>query len=159
MSSDTLRMFGLPLGWARGLLLASLILNFLTVGLVAGAALKSSDRRMGTTGFMIQSILEVADDAHRSDIRNRLSEHRTGTEDRRRSSHEAWGRLTESLRQTPFQPEATMAIFREMRDLRDTSRAHAYQIITEALTAMEDAERAELADRLATFMNNRGNQR
>jgi len=152
-------MFGLPIQWARRILVLSLVLNFLVIGAVIGIASKPTERRWGTTSFITQTIMDLTNDEARAEMRERLLERRDNRSERRRAGREAWEKIIVNLRQTPYDAAQTSAIFDEMRDLRSRSRSQTQAVITDAIAAMSDAERAELAKRLESFLEEREKRR
>lgn len=152
-------MFGLPIKWARRVMVLSLVLNFLVIGAVIGVASKPMERRIGSTTFMTQTILDLTDDQARATLRERLVARRDGRAERRKASRETWTQIVMHLRTVPFDAAMTAAVFDEMRSLRDASRADTYGVINDAIAAMSDAERSELAARMDAFIEQRSKQR
>jgi len=128
----------IPRRW-RIVLLASLAVNLLVVGLVAGALLDRDDRRPGFRG---QPLVSALPDADRAALRDELG--RPDREDRRAR----FRALLDAIRAEPFDAAA-------LRDLLATERARGQDraarfetAIIARLSGMDAAARADYARRL-----------
>lgn len=148
------RLLGLPLHWARIVLIASLALNFLALGVITGSIVKPDEQR-GSNSYLTQQMIELTADDRKEDVANLLGTRREIYKDRRVVKKKEWTSLADVLGTSPTDYDALKAVFAGMRDTRDTSRAAVYDIITEAMMLMTEEERIALADRIRNYERER----
>lgn len=135
--------------WLAILLGASLTLNLLVVGLIAGMALRfhgKSDRSPPSFG---PALYRALPDADRKALRERMHQADRGD---RQTRQEGFKDLTLALRAVPFDPDALAGIVEQQTALRvhtQQSLGEAWLVVVEKMT---DAQRSSYADRLDTYV-------
>lgn len=137
--------------WMRGLLVASLALNLLILGLVAGAVLHKGPRgphpRPGeiALGPVAQALAPADRAAILRDLRGREDLRIFGPRERAA----AFAGLGAALRADPFDAAAVEAALLAQTERLDRAEAAVRAVLLERFAAMDAAERAAFADRLA----------
>jgi uncharacterized membrane protein len=133
----------------RWILIASLTVNFLVAGVIAGALLfgppgggpRSMELALGP-------FVRALDPADRRAIGRDLMMGRDQRPPSRQSRQEEMAALVAALQAAPYAPEAVRVIVERQDDwLRDVQE-RAQQAVLDRIGAMSDAERLALADRL-----------
>lgn len=141
--------------WMRLLLVASLALNLLVVGVVAGFAIKGGpDGHSGPPGGM-GAMHRALSDAERADLKRRMiREFRDRKEDRAAVRREMAG-LVELLRADAFDPAAAADRMARVRALFNGRVTAAQDLLIGYWIEMTPSERAAYADRLEQEMERR----
>lgn len=143
--------------WLRVLLGASLALNLLTAGLVAGAVIRfGGPHRMHPrlpVGAMLFRELPRED---RRALRQRAFGSRQDREARRRADAEE---IDAALRASPFEAARLDAFLRRQAQQHDEHEQAVHQAWLARIKAMSDGERAAYADRLRQAMQAQANGR
>ena len=136
--------------WGRIVLVASLALNLLVVGAVAGAFWRhGGERSHGARGFAVPYVRALPGPERRA-LFAELRRGGQGDHGARRQA--AYGAVLAALRAEPFDPEAVAsALARQRADAADfQSRAEAGWLAR--VTAMDAQERARYADRVEAHL-------
>lgn len=149
--SDGVRPPGMRL-WIRIVLFASLAMNLLIVGLVAGAIARGGPFRDGGPGSRepVTPYTRAFEEEQRRDLRRVLTrefvrEREGGT---RRGVTEAYREALDVLRSEPYDPEAMEEILRRQAELTDRRRRMGEAVLATYLAGLSMDERAAYADRL-----------
>lgn len=141
--------------WMRWLLLASLALNLLVVGVVAGFAIKGGpDGRKGPPGGM-GAMHRALSDAERADLKRRMIREFRGRTEEREAVREELAALVELLRAEPFDASAATERMAQVRTVFDGRVASAQALLVGYWSEMSAAGRAAYADRLEQEMQRR----
>lgn len=143
-----------PGRWARILLVASLALNLLIVGAVAGAMLSGGKWRAGPPGAeaVIGPLTRALDAEDRRAIGREIRRAWRDGELLRGRHDEAFEGLIADLTATPFDPAAVEARLAAIRGVIQERLSLGQALLIERLTAMDPAGRAAYADRLREAM-------
>lgn len=138
--------------WLRVLLIASLAVNFLIVGIVAGAVLLHDDDdrrrppRLDSFGGPLTGALEFDDrKAIGKDLRRM---YREGGGASREELRKEFDGIVSDLRRVPFDPDAVRERMKHQRDNMSRRLELGQELLLERLTQMSDADRADYADRV-----------
>ncbi len=152
----------LPQGRSRALrlaLIASLALNLLFVGLIAGGAMTAAQRPSGTSaGPDMRALWRALPDESREALRERFRDEagegpRLDRDERRARAAEREAELLALLRADEFDAAAFSALLESRREAMAARGAAAQELLVERLEMMNAAERAALAER---YENRRG---
>lgn len=156
----TPRLFGLSPGWARATLVASIGLNFLLIGLVVGATMKSQETpRRGWGGYVSQQIVDLAKGPSSDDVRRLMEERRDTIMTMRAARNESWRVIIGDLGAQPFEPAKLHGVLTDQVARRNAARTESYAMMAEAIALLTDAERMALAARIETYMKERAKRR
>ncbi|HPE24429.1 periplasmic heavy metal sensor [Albidovulum sp.] len=142
-----------PAGAGRGVkvaLVASLALNLLLGGLIAGAALRHH-RDMGPgdrAGAAFAPYFESLDRKDRAALRDDLFRRVPGLRDMRRERAEDARAFIDAVRADPFDPEAAEAVLTRQLGRAAERLDDGRELFLARLSAMSAAERQDYADRL-----------
>jgi len=146
--------------WTRILLFVSLAVNFVIVGVVAGAfyhakapggAERVALRDPGAALFL--SALEPAD--RRAMVR-RLREEGLGPVEARREARAQFDALVAALRADPFDAAAVQEVIDAQASTAEARRSVGQRVFVERVEQMSNTERAAFADRLEKTLRHRG---
>ncbi|MEM8753494.1 MAG: hypothetical protein AAGF90_11005 [Pseudomonadota bacterium] len=150
------RILGLSPGWARRALIASLVVNFLVIGLAAGAAMRAQDKpRYGWGGFVSQQIVDLSQGPESVTVRNLMESRKEAMAKLRAERMESWRAIIAQLNARPFEPQSLNDELLDQVERRNAARFGSYAAMAEAMTLLTDAERAALAARIETYMKSR----
>lgn len=138
-------------GWLRVVLFASLAMNLLIVGLVAGAAFRGGPFRDGGPGGRepVTPYTRAFEEDQRKDLRRALARAFVGARDGTRSEITlAYREALGLLRADPYDADAMRAVLRKQAELSDTRRRKGEDVLGSYLAGMTVEERRAYADRL-----------
>ena len=136
--------------WGRIVLFASLALNLLVVGLVAGALLRH-DRQDGhpplrDLGYGPFGAAMSPADMH--ELGRRMSDHAGDLRSNREELRRQFAEMLAALRAQPFDAGALVALVEQQKTKLAERQVIGQALLLERITAMSDDERAAFADRL-----------
>lgn len=139
--------------WARILLVASLALNLLVAGIVAGAVLSGGGKdrggeRRAERSLPIGPYSRAFSKDDRAELRRAFEERKPWFDDRRDAMRGFAQELAQVVRAAPFDPAALRDVLDRQSALQSAIRSEGHSILTERLTAMTDAQRQTFADRI-----------
>lgn len=139
-----------PMPWGRILLVASLALNLLFIGIIAGAAAKggTKDGPRGAGDFNIRIIASAMEDNHRKALRSEIDQRRGDLPDMRQQMRGLQVQMLGLIESTPFDQSAFETTFTQQRDALGEIASVYGQALSEVISQMDDEERAAFAKRL-----------
>ncbi|MGK7652105.1 periplasmic heavy metal sensor [Roseovarius sp. B08] len=141
--------------WMRWLLVASLALNLLVVGVVAGYAIKGGpDGRKGPPGSM-GAMHRALSDAERDDLKSRMIREFRDRKDERTAVRREMDALVVLLRAEPFDTAAATERMAQVRALFGGRVASAQDLLIAYWSEMSLEDRAAYADRLEQELQRR----
>lgn len=141
--------FAKKIKWLRILFIASLALNILVIGILAGAALKPGGFAGGRGPELGDGLFSRAlSEDDRREMRERLRPVGQQARTARGEAGKTLVELTQVLRSEPFDPSAAAALFDRMRTQGRDLRARGHDALLLQISGMTPAERAQFADRL-----------
>lgn len=145
-------------------LIASLIVNALLIGLVAGGALgkkgeRSHGHRGGADFQMARELETIVPEGNRGEIRQAFREAFVQSRGQWREKREARRAMMTALSAEPFEPQSLEDAFARMREA-DTALTRNFQTtLVEQIARLSDSERAELVAWLETVERERRERR
>lgn len=131
--------------WTRWALIASLALNLLFVGLVAGAVLRGPpDRGVGGPGLWRYA--HALPDHHRRDLVRTVRRSRDDWGGQRAALRDARDALAEALRADPFEITAVAAVLAEEQRLAGQLAERGNALLLEQIARMSAEDRARYAE-------------
>lgn len=150
------KILGLSTRWARRLLIASLVVNFLILGTVVGLGLRHGPPDRGGFGRFYGEIIDlVGDEDRREAVRAALRSGRDGWRESREKRNEVWLSVADLLAHEPFDADAANAAFRSEVDDRAERRGASRESLVQAFLIMTPPERGAAADRIRAFVEER----
>ncbi|APO87104.1 periplasmic heavy metal sensor [Marivivens sp. JLT3646] len=144
----------------RILLIASLALNVMIVGVVAGGIMKGrSPGPFGGFDMTIGPFAEALGDDDRRAIRAELRDRRDIRPPRYEDRIAAMEGFLDSVRAENFDPSAIEAMFAEQRARASNAMEAGQQALLNRITAMDNDERARFAERLERELRHGGDRR
>lgn len=144
----------------RILLIASLALNVMIVGVVAGGIMKGrSPGPFGGFDMTIGPFAEALGDDDRRAIRAELRDRRDIRPPRYEDRIAAMEGFLASVRAENFDPAAIEAMFAEQRARASNAMEAGQQALLNRITAMDSDERARFAERLERELRHGGDRR
>jgi len=144
----------------RILLIASLALNVMIVGVVAGGIMKGrSPGPFGGFDMTIGPFAEALGDDDRRVIRAELRDRRDIRPPRYEDRIAAMEGFLDSVRAENFDPSAIEAMFAEQRARASNAMEAGQQALLNRITAMDSDERARFAERLERELRHGGDRR
>ena len=148
----------------RILLVASLALNLLVVGLVAGSWLSGGDgkgkgnERHAEHSLRLGPYARAFSKEERAELRRAFEARKPWFNERRQAMRNFAKELVVVVRTAPFDPDALAELLERQNVLQTAVRAEGQTILAERLTAMTDAQRKSFADRIEQGLK-RGSKR
>ncbi|MDA7426386.1 periplasmic heavy metal sensor [Thalassococcus lentus] len=136
--------------WVKGLLFASLALNLLVVGLVAGAVINGGPPGKRDAGYRDAAgpYMRAFSDDQRRTLRKNLRDGFKAGRDGRPAIMAGYQQGIAVLRADPFDPKPLEEILTEQARSGEERRLIAQGVMIEFIAQMDAAERQALADRL-----------
>lgn len=143
---------GLP--WGRIVLIASLALNLLIVGLVAGALLRHHgfDGRPPLRDLGYGPFGAALSPEDRHELGRRMGDRAGDLRNNRQDLRRQFAEMLAALRAQPFDAAALAALVEQQKIILAERQAIGQALLLERIAAMSDAERAAFADRLERTM-------
>ncbi len=137
-------------GWMKILLFASLAVNLLVIGVVAGALLAGPHDRDRTVlrGLGYAPFIRALPDKDRSALREALERDADSFSDNRAEIRARFEALLTALRVNPFEVSEVERLFAEQRDRILERQRLGQSALLERIVAMSPRERADYADAL-----------
>jgi uncharacterized membrane protein len=149
----------------RWILGVSLALNFVFIGLFAGAALRHagdeprSDRsRVSVQGYAAPYVRALPPEARRA-LGQKLRRGDIGERSNRAARRMAYEQMTEAMRAAPFDIARVQAILERQSQSAAGIMLSAQALWLEQIAGMSDVERAAYADRLEEVLAKRGSHK
>lgn len=155
MSGDR-GVFGLSATSARNLLVASLVLNFLLVGIAIGVGVNVEEKRWrGASWFLTEQIVELAGEDRREAVESALAARREARQQRRALRNERFAAIADAIGGRPFEPDVLVAAMSIGRGASADHRVREHRSFAEAIAILTDDERAALSASFSTFLEER----
>ena len=162
MADNTTSTPKAKMGWARILLFASLALNLLVVGLVAGAWLRHDRREMPEARQMPLRDLgygpygQALSKSHRHELEKALAGRSRDLRQNRDEVRAQFQTLLDALRTTPFDSETVLTVISNQQNKLFERQEIGRRLLIERIEAMTAEERSEFADRLEKTLRRGG---
>lgn len=149
------------LSWGRIVLFASLALNLLVVGLVAGALLRHDrfDTRPPLRDLGYGPFGEALSKSDRRALAGETKRHAGELQVNREDIRQQFGAMLAALRAQPFDAAALQAVTAQQIAKLAERQAIGQQLLLDRITAMSDEDRAAFADRLERNLRRAGRER
>ena len=134
----------------RWVLVASLAVNLLVVGVVAGSFAKTGNGPRGGADLGVGPFVRALDADGRREVLRELRSNRQVSGEFRNLHRQGFREIIEVLNTEPFDPEAMQALFESQRGQTQAIQAAGQQALLEHLTDMTPEERAAFATRFET---------
>lgn len=156
MSADDARILGFPAKWARRVLAASLIVNFLLIGVAVGVGVRVGDKpkRLGA-GSIVHKLANIVGEDRRDEVRRILEERHDALKEGRSVVTENWRDVADYLEDPAFEAAALRAMLMAQSEIRNEGRNASMRSFADALDVLTAEERAALADEVRELVDRR----
>lgn len=150
------KILGFPAKWAGRVLIASLVVNFLLIGVAVGVGMRAGEAKKNIgAGSVAYMLGEIVGEDRRAEVRRIMKQRHKEQKARRGVITEDWRRLAETLVDPAFDAAKLRAVLAEQTTVRNEGRELSMAHFADAIEVLNAEERRKFAGEVRELVERR----